>query len=265
MLLMFIVVLRCYILDFLFQNNSDEWLQTHCGVDCDTLLYIYNKYCGITTIINTHYKLYLVYAYFKIYPTIRANYHCKIIIHIQSIKKYSQYLCSVMNDMNDVWNRRHEMINRTPHLFQNMLTGSIDTFPVIVSRPSNSKISSYLYNGKYKKHVLKIQMMCDHSATPCFLSGPHLGVINDITIFKNNPPLLDDHECIFGDKAYCDKKLKDKIITPIKKTKQTQLSDNQNQYNKILGWYRSSIEHTFGYMKRFRIISKFMHMHTYNC
>ena len=54
---------------------------------------------------------------------------------------------------------------------------------------------------------MQIQMMCDHLATPCFLSGPHLGVINDIVIFRDNPPALDDLECIFGDKAYCDVQL----------------------------------------------------------
>ena len=123
-------------IEFTFQNKSDEWLRTHCGVEGDTLLFIYNKYCGSHTIIDTHHKLYLVFAYFKIYPTIRASKHCGIIFHIQSIKKYVKYLSSVMNDMVDVWNRRHELKNRIPHLFQSMLSGSIDTFPVIVSRPS---------------------------------------------------------------------------------------------------------------------------------
>ena len=136
--------------EFNFKNISDEWLQIHCGVDCDTFLFVYNKYCGSRSIINTHYKLYLVYVFFKIYPTIRARKHCNIISHMQSIKKYIKYLSSVMNDMNDVWNRRHDMINRIPHFFQNMLSGSVDTFPVIVSRPSSKQFSSYLYN----RHVL---------------------------------------------------------------------------------------------------------------
>jgi DDE superfamily endonuclease len=99
-------------------------------------------------------------------------------------------------------------------------------------------------------------MMCDHSSTPCYLSGPHLGVISDISIYRNNPAPLDDDECILGDKAYCDSELEHKIITPIKKKKHRQLTEDENAYNKVLGWYRSSIEHTFGYMKRFKIIGK---------
>jgi hypothetical protein len=142
--------------EFAFQNQRDDWLRTHCGVSGETLLVIYNRYCGIDSVINTHYKLFLVYAYFKLYPTIRSNKHCNIRSHVQSIRKYIQYLGGVMNDMDDVWNRRHEMKNRIPHYFQSMLTGSIDTFPIVVSRPSNKELCSYLYNGKYKKHVLKV-------------------------------------------------------------------------------------------------------------
>src|SRR6185437_13843068 len=103
------------------------------------------------------------------------------------------------------------MLNRIPHHFCNMLTGSIDTFPVVVERPQSDK-QSYLYNGKYKKHVYKFQMMCIHSAAPCFLSGPHLGVTSDIQLFRMYSPPLDEQECIFGDKAYCDKNLAKKII-----------------------------------------------------
>jgi hypothetical protein len=99
-------------------------------------------------------------------------------------------------------------------------------------------------------------MMCLHSAAPCYLSGPHLGTIADIQLYRMYPPPLNDIECIFGDKAYCDKKLVTKIITPIKKQKRKKLSDEAEQYNELVGWYRSSIEHTFGFMKRFRILSK---------
>ena len=50
-------------------------------------------------------------------------------------------------------------------------------------------------------------------------------------------------------------KLQGKIITPIKKPQSRELNSEEKNYNKQLGWYRASIEHTFGYMKRFPIIS----------
>ena len=97
--------------------------------------------------------------------------------------------------------------------------------------------------------------MCLHSSAPCFLSGPHFGTISDIKLYRMYTPQLAASECILGDKAYCDQNLVNTIITPIKKQKRKRLSDEENEYNKLHGWYRSSIEHTFGFMKRFRIIS----------
>jgi hypothetical protein len=97
-------------------------------------------------------------------------------------------------------------------------------------------------------------MMCVHSAAPCFISGPHIGTISDIKLYRMYGPELTGAECIFGDKAYCDKELVNKIIAPIKKKKGRALSEEALEYNRQLGWYRSSIEHTFGYMKRFTIL-----------
>ena len=145
-----------------FQNKTDEWLLSHCGVDTETLTYIYNKYCGLHTIIDTHRKLYLLYSYFKLYPTIRTNNHCNISSHISTIKKHAKYLSTVIDEMSGVWNRRHDMNNRIPHHFQSMLTGSVDTFPIIVSRPTKKSVNTYLYNEKYKKHVLKVKNKYKH-------------------------------------------------------------------------------------------------------
>ena len=117
---------------------------------------------------------------------------------------------------------------------------------------------------------VQIQMMCLHDCTSCFFTGPHPGVISDIKLYKKYTPPLDADECIFGDKAYCDNTLRNKIITPFKKPRHRELNREEGYYNKMLGWYRTSIEHTFGYMKRFIIISNTsphaiinQHTHTY--
>lgn len=70
------------------------------------------------------------------------------------------------------------------------------------------------------------------------------------------PPLLPG-ELLLGDKAYADISLSHQIIAPIKKKKHQSLLEIQLQYNKIHGWYRASIEHAFGYSKRFRIIGNY--------
>src|SRR5690349_1979800 len=97
--------------------------------------------------------------------------------------------------------------------------------------------------------------MCLHSCAPCFFSGPHVGVISDNTLIRKYPPPLAKGEYILGDKAYTDRSLSHYVLAPIKKQKHSSLSPEQHYFNDMLSWYRSSIEHTFGYMKRFNILS----------
>ena len=97
--------------------------------------------------------------------------------------------------------------------------------------------------------------MCLHNGTPCFISGPHIGVMSDISIYRKVSPPLEKGECIMGDKAYCSADLEDELVAPIKKPRKGQLTQDETDYNAEHGWYRSSIEHCFGYMKRFKILS----------
>jgi hypothetical protein len=142
---------RCVIVDFDASNHSEQWMRSYCGLDAHTFMYIYLKYCK-HSVIDSQTKLYQLFHYLKLYPIIRAHETTSI----TSIRKYIFFLASVVDELQTVWNSRHEMTNRIPHHFQSMLSGSIDTFPVVVSRPLESTLQSYLYNGKYKKHVYKV-------------------------------------------------------------------------------------------------------------
>jgi hypothetical protein len=102
----------------------------------------------------------------------------------------------------------------------------------------------------------QIQAVCLHSSAPCFFSGPHLGVISDNALVKKYPPPLLHDELVLGDKAYTDRSLAHLVIAPIKKKRNQPQTRTAERYNRVHGWYRASIEHTFGYMKRFKIISK---------
>jgi hypothetical protein len=93
-----------------------------------------------------------------------------------------------------------------------------------------------------------------HSGALCYFSGPHLGVINDNKLFKQYPPPLIEGEYLLGDKAYCDGALSHCMVYPIKASRSSELSDEERAYNELHGFYRASIEHAFGYSKRFRII-----------
>jgi hypothetical protein len=101
-----------------------------------------------------------------------------------------------------------------------------------------------------------VQAACLHSGALCYFSGPHLGVINDNKLFKLYPPPLIEGEYLLGDKAYCDRALHQCVVYPIKATRLSELSVDELEYNRLHGFYRASIEHAFGYTKRFRIIGK---------
>ena len=132
---------RCVIIGFDASNHSEQWMRSYCGLDSHTFMYIYLKYCK-HSVIDSQTKLYQLFHYLKLYPIIRAHETTSI----TSIRKYIFFLASVVDELQTVC---HEMTNRIPHHFQSMLSGSI-------ARPLDSTLQSYLYNGKYKKHVYKV-------------------------------------------------------------------------------------------------------------
>ena len=80
-----------------------------------------------------------------------------------------------------------------------------------------------------------------------WFSGPHLGVTSDIRVFRENPPPLGPRERLLGDKAYIGDA---RLIAPVKKRRGVAILSQRNQaYNLVHGWYRSTVEHLFAYVK----------------
>jgi hypothetical protein len=88
-----------------------------------------------------------------------------------------------------------------------------------------------------------------------WFSYPHIGTIHDIKIFERVTPPLRRDESLLADKAYVAEKWLGKLIGPIKRERGRQLDDRQAAYNIIHRWYRSSIEHAIGYLKRYEILA----------
>lgn len=60
-----------------------------------------------------------------------------------------EYLASVIDDVDRAWAARYRDENKLPHVFDENVTGALDTFPVYISRPSDSWLQKKTYNGKY--------------------------------------------------------------------------------------------------------------------
>jgi hypothetical protein len=86
-------------------------------------------------------------------------------------------------------------------------------------------------------------------------SNPHIGTIHDIKMYELVTPPLRENESLLADKAYVAERYRGKLIGPIKKGKGGELTKKQESYNLIHRWYRSTIEHAIGYLKRYKILA----------
>ena len=246
------------------------------GLSQTTFRYVYDKYCGPLTAIKRPLYLFVLLMYYKVYPVNRAwpepmtriGKHASWTLH--AIRRWEEDLASRVDELNEVWNDRHAPTNALPHLFPASVVGCVDSFPIFCSRPTDSFYQSSTYNGKYGGNVLKVQAVCDHSGAFLWYSGPHLGTTHDLTLYRQHPPELDNGDQLLADLAYIGgREHAATLVTPFKKRMVRRLNrrngkvkiralplpPNQALYNRVHSWYRATIEHAFGYVKRYRIIN----------
>jgi hypothetical protein len=144
------------------------------------------------------------------------------------------------------WDSRHAERKTNPvrAVFGKRCFGSVDTFPILIRRPKKRAMQKATYQGKYKDHILKTQMIAAHNGRPLFVSGPHIGVRSDIACWRQYGPVLNNakQETVLGDKAYVSAP---GVLSPHKKPRGGGLSDDQLAYNTVLSWYRATVEHLF--------------------
>jgi hypothetical protein len=126
-----------------------------------------------------------------------------------------------------------------------------------------------MYNGKYGGCVLKVQAICNHTGAFIWYSGPHLGTTHDVKLYRRVHPPMNGQK-VLADLAYIGgQERAHELIVPFKKQlvrrrvlstgrvsiNSIPLTENQSLFNRIHAWYRTTIEHAFGFVKRFRIIN----------
>jgi hypothetical protein len=65
-------------------------------------------------------------------------------------------LAQVIDELTEAWEDRKHPSNQLPHVFERSVTGSIDSFPIIINRPQGGNMQRLFYNGKYGCHVVKV-------------------------------------------------------------------------------------------------------------
>lgn len=99
--------------------------------------------------------------HYKVYPVSRSEPYLLGAKHsgrhfLDRVNHWADHLAGVIDEMQEAWDQRHDEGNRLPHVFDNKVTGSIDTFPIYINRPPNCVQRKY-YNGKYGGHVVKVK------------------------------------------------------------------------------------------------------------
>jgi hypothetical protein len=108
--------------------------------------------------------------------------------------------------------------------------GIVDTMPIFIRRPKLPNWSRATYQGKYKAHVVKMQLINDDQGLPLFWSGPHAGVRSDIRVWRDHGPTMAADDFVLGDKAY---QGAPDVISPYKRPRGGQLSRHQKDYNTV--------------------------------
>jgi hypothetical protein len=179
-------------------------------------------------------QLWSLLKYYKKYNVFRASANWFHGYHQTRLRETEEYLVSRMKLIfNNSFPVRKESQNNLSHVFPSSVSGCVDTFPIFIRRP-RGRWQSACYNGKYKGHVLKvslhaqhnnkttlyallqIQIVVDHTGSPIWWSGPHLGTTADVEIWRANHPTLDVNEKLLADKAY---QGDHDLLTPYKRKK----------------------------------------------
>lgn len=161
----------------------------------------------------------------------------------------------MVDEVDDVWADRHSRSNRLPEVFDSEIIGNIDTFPVGIDRHKKGDIQSHFYQGKYKDHIIKIQLVSNNRGDIMWYSGPHFGPTHDLTIWNKKHIDLDNGDKLLADKAYCSVLHEDVFVTPFKKPHSRNLEEEEEAFNTAHAFYRATVEHVFAYLKRYKILS----------
>ncbi|MGI8567393.1 MAG: transposase [Pyrinomonadaceae bacterium] len=130
----------------------------------------------------------------------------------------------------------------------------IDSFETPIRRPSNNDRQKRYYSGKKKRHTLKTQIATDHKGAVLCVGNTHRGPQADIKVYEEDELSSVIKEIAkLGDKAYCDQKHPE-IVTPHKKPKGKELTEEQRAENKLLASQRVYVEHGIRRVKGFRIV-----------
>ena len=127
----------------------------------------------------------------------------------------------------------------------------IDATEQQINRPKKNQ--KHYYSGKKKKHTLKNQIVIDTNSKIRSVSKSVEGKKHDKKLYDESRVYTKEKSNIKGDLGYYGT---DRITVPNKKPKKIELTKEEIDFNKQFSKERIKVEHVFGNMKVFQILSQ---------
>jgi len=127
----------------------------------------------------------------------------------------------------------------------------VDATEQQIERPKKGQ--KRYYSGKKKKHTLKNQIITDKKGKVRAVTKSVPGKKHDKKLFDESNIILPEKSDLTGDLGYYGA---NGITLPNKKPKGKELTKEEKRYNKELSKRRITIEHSFGKMKIYQILSQ---------
>jgi hypothetical protein len=133
----------------------------------------------------------------------------------------------------------------------------IDSTEQEIPRPKNKRKRKSHYSGRKKKHTIKTQLMVNTESLILHKTGCRSGRKHDYDVYKHNHPITPlqvDNIVDLGYLGIQNDFPTVKSVLPIRKKKNTLLSNEDIMYNKKHSRLRIIVEHTICKIKKFGIM-----------
>jgi hypothetical protein len=148
---------------------------------------------------------------------------------------------------------------------------AIDCSHTPIRQPITNELRRrFFYKKSETNYAFKWLDACDMKGQIIYVSNVYAGSVHDITILRNSPlnNLINNQCKAVGDKGFIAAEFQHTIVTPAKKPRLGQLTQQQNNNNTIISSHRAIIENVHARIEQWKIIKDiwrsthlYMHYH----
>jgi hypothetical protein len=203
-----------------------------------------------------YYRLYITYTLSGFLFDLDQSNVCRDLSILEPLVMQCVPLPRKLYKRTGITRRRLQTIEEVEQYFPGLKT-FIDSTEQEIPRPKNKRRRKSHYSGRKKKHTVKTQLMVNSEGMILHKTAHKGGRKHDYDVYKHNHPITPSQVENVVDLGYLGIK-KDfptvKSVLPIRKKKNTLVSNDDIKYNKNHSRLRIIVEHTICKIKKFGIM-----------